>query len=203
MRGPGLPALGEPRRRAGAPRFPGAGRGQPGIGLPRAWYVACRWHHDVAGGDRPVLGARYHADDRGCGRKRPGRGLSRAPPLLPHRRSCGSRHHPGGGALRRAVAPVRTGRRSRPSGAAAAPSRGVNMLSRRHLLAAMVLLAAWPAAAQERLKVLATFSILGDLVRNVGGDRVEVSTLVGPDSDAHVYAPSPADARKVADAKGA
>jgi len=75
------------------------------------------------------------------------------------------------------------------------------MLSRRHLLAAMVLLVAWPAAAQERLKVLATFSILGDLVKNIGGDRVDVSTLVGPDSDAHVYAPSPADARKVADAK--
>jgi zinc/manganese transport system substrate-binding protein len=75
------------------------------------------------------------------------------------------------------------------------------MLSRRHLLAAIVLVAASPAAAQERLKVLATFSILGDLTKNVGGDRVEVSTLVGPDSDAHVYAPTPADARKVADAK--
>ena len=36
---------------------------------------------------------------------------------------------------------------------------------------------------------------------NVGGDRVEVATLVGPNSDAHVYAPSPADAKKVADAK--
>jgi zinc/manganese transport system substrate-binding protein len=47
---------------------------------------------------------------------------------------------------------------------------------------------------------LATFSILGDLVRNVGGDRVEVATLVGPNSDAHVYAPAPADAKKVADA---
>jgi zinc/manganese transport system substrate-binding protein len=75
------------------------------------------------------------------------------------------------------------------------------MLSRRYLLAAIVLVAASPAAAQERLKVLATFSILGDLVKNVGSDRVEVSALVGPDSDAHVYAPSPADARKVADAK--
>jgi zinc/manganese transport system substrate-binding protein len=75
------------------------------------------------------------------------------------------------------------------------------MLSRRYLLAAIVLVAASPAAAQERLKVLATFSILGDLTKNVGGDRVEVSALVGPDSDAHVYAPSPADARKVADAK--
>jgi ABC-type Zn uptake system ZnuABC Zn-binding protein ZnuA len=41
--------------------------------------------------------------------------------------------------------------------------------------------------AQERLNVVASFSILGDFVRNVGGDRVSVTTLVGPDSDAHVY----------------
>jgi zinc/manganese transport system substrate-binding protein len=58
-----------------------------------------------------------------------------------------------------------------------------------------------PALAQEKLRVLATFSILGDLVKNVGGDRVEVSTLVGPNSDAHVYSPSPADAKKIAAAK--
>ncbi len=38
-------------------------------------------------------------------------------------------------------------------------------------------------------------------MRNVGGDRVEVAALVGPNGNAHVYAPSPADARKVADAK--
>jgi zinc/manganese transport system substrate-binding protein len=58
-----------------------------------------------------------------------------------------------------------------------------------------------PAAAQEKLKVVASFSILSDLVENVGGDRVEVVPLVGPDSDAHVYSPSPADAKKIADAK--
>jgi zinc/manganese transport system substrate-binding protein len=77
------------------------------------------------------------------------------------------------------------------------------MPTRRHVLAAALLamLLAGPAAAQEKLKVLATFSILGDLAGNVGGDRVEVTTLVGPNGDAHVYAPSPADARKVADAK--
>ena len=61
-----------------------------------------------------------------------------------------------------------------------------------------------PAAAQGRspgkLKVIASFSILGDLVKNVGGDRLEVATLVGANGNAHVYAPSPADARKVADA---
>jgi zinc/manganese transport system substrate-binding protein len=66
-------------------------------------------------------------------------------------------------------------------------------------LCAMVTAA--PAPAQERIKVVATFSILADLTKNIGGDRVEVSALVGPNGDAHVYAPAPADAKKVADAK--
>jgi zinc/manganese transport system substrate-binding protein len=79
------------------------------------------------------------------------------------------------------------------------------MITRRTMLVVAIglLMTAAPAAAQDagKLKVLATFSILGDLVKNVGGDRVEVTTLVGPNSDAHVYAPAPADAKKVADAK--
>ena len=58
-----------------------------------------------------------------------------------------------------------------------------------------------PAGAQERLPVVATFSILGDLVHQVGGDRVSVDMLVGPNGDAHVFSPSPSDARKVARAK--
>jgi zinc/manganese transport system substrate-binding protein len=58
-----------------------------------------------------------------------------------------------------------------------------------------------PARAEDRLNVVASFSILGDFVRNVGGDRVNVTTLVGPDGDVHVYAPTPADAKKIADAK--
>src|ERR1700739_2920838 len=53
----------------------------------------------------------------------------------------------------------------------------------------------------DRLNVVASFSILGDFVRNVGGERVSVTTLVGPDGDVHVYTPAPADAKKVADAK--
>jgi len=61
--------------------------------------------------------------------------------------------------------------------------------------------AANPAHAQERLNVVASFSILGDFVRNVGGDRVDVTTLVGPNGDAHVYTPAPADAKRIADAK--
>ena len=58
-----------------------------------------------------------------------------------------------------------------------------------------------PLHAQERVNVVASFSILGDFVRNVGGDRVNVTTLVGADGDVHVYAPAPADARKIADAR--
>lgn len=79
------------------------------------------------------------------------------------------------------------------------------MISRRLALAlslaSLAICSAGPAAAQEKLKVLATFSILGDFVRNVGGDRIEVGVLVGPNSDAHVYQPSPGDAKKVAEAK--
>jgi zinc/manganese transport system substrate-binding protein len=58
-----------------------------------------------------------------------------------------------------------------------------------------------PSAAQSPIKAVATFSILGDIVKNVGGERVAVTTLVGPDGDAHVFQPSPADARAVADAR--
>jgi zinc/manganese transport system substrate-binding protein len=75
---------------------------------------------------------------------------------------------------------------------------------RRHVFAfaaATLVLANGPAAAQDRLKVLATFSIVGDFARQVGGDRIELTVLVGPNSDAHVYSPSPGDAKKIADAK--
>src|SRR5277367_2325660 len=58
-----------------------------------------------------------------------------------------------------------------------------------------------PLHAQGRLEVVASFSILGDFVKNVGGDRVDVTTLVGPDGDVHVYTPAPSDAKKIADAR--
>jgi len=68
-------------------------------------------------------------------------------------------------------------------------------------LVCSVLATVSPACAQDRLNVVASFSILGDFVKNVGGERVDVTTLVGPDGDVHVYAPAPADARKIADAR--
>ncbi|WP_295845405.1 metal ABC transporter substrate-binding protein [Tardiphaga sp.] len=58
-----------------------------------------------------------------------------------------------------------------------------------------------PLYAQEKVDVVASFSILGDIVKNVGGDRVSVTTLIGPNGDAHVFTPSPLDAKKIADAR--
>lgn len=81
------------------------------------------------------------------------------------------------------------------------------MTTRRTLLgAAPALLAmslAAPAIAQssEPIPVVATFSILGDMVERIGGEHVAVTTLVGPDGDAHVYQPTPADARAVSGAR--
>jgi len=57
------------------------------------------------------------------------------------------------------------------------------------------------ANAAEPLPVVASFSILGDLVQVVGGDRVKVTTLAGSDADAHEFAPSPADAKAVLGAR--
>ena len=53
------------------------------------------------------------------------------------------------------------------------------------------------AHAADEVKAVATFSILGDLVRQVGGDRVQVSVLVDAGADAHVFQPSPTQARAV------
>ena len=57
------------------------------------------------------------------------------------------------------------------------------------------------AQAQEKLRVVTSFSILADFTRSIGGDRVDVAMLVGPGGDAHVYSPTPADARSVAAAR--
>ena len=62
------------------------------------------------------------------------------------------------------------------------------------MLAATMLALPFTATAAEPLKVVATFSIIGDFARQVGGDRIDLTTLVGPDGDAHVYEPRPQDA---------
>ena len=53
------------------------------------------------------------------------------------------------------------------------------------------------AAHAQALEVTTSFSILGDLVGQVGGERVKVRTLVGADEDAHAFQPRPSDARNV------
>lgn len=68
-------------------------------------------------------------------------------------------------------------------------------------LIGLALVLAAPLHAQERVNVVASFSILGDFVKNVGGDRVDVTTLVGPNGDVHVYDPAPSDAKMIAGAK--
>ena len=69
------------------------------------------------------------------------------------------------------------------------------------LIALAFALAASPLRAEERLNVVASFSILADFVKNVGGDKVNVTSLVGPNGDIHVYAPAPSDAKTVGEVK--
>jgi zinc/manganese transport system substrate-binding protein len=56
------------------------------------------------------------------------------------------------------------------------------------------------AQDEERLRVVATFSILGDVVRNVAGDAVDLTVIIGPDADAHTFEPSPEQIAALADA---
>lgn len=73
------------------------------------------------------------------------------------------------------------------------------MIRRLSMMVAVLAAIALPAHAAP-LKVVATFSILGDMVRQVGGDAVAVTTLVGPDADAHVFEPTPAAVKQLAQA---
>lgn len=68
-------------------------------------------------------------------------------------------------------------------------------------LSVITFLPASPSRAEgEKLNVIASFSILGDFAQKVGGDRIELRTLVGSDGDAHVYEPRPSDAIAMANA---
>ena len=72
---------------------------------------------------------------------------------------------------------------------------------RRPLLAALLIALAGPASAAEQpLKVVASISILADMAKNIAGDRADITALVGPDSDPHVFSPTPEVAARVAEA---
>jgi zinc/manganese transport system substrate-binding protein len=69
------------------------------------------------------------------------------------------------------------------------------------VLLSLITLLSGTARAAEPISVVASFSILGDLSARVGGARVRVHTLVGPDGDAHVFQPTPTDAKALARAQ--
>jgi zinc/manganese transport system substrate-binding protein len=71
----------------------------------------------------------------------------------------------------------------------------------RRFAAAVAMLVAGPGLAQQKVDIAASTTVLADLARNVGGDHVNVVSLVGPNGDIHSYVPSPADAKNLADAK--
>jgi zinc/manganese transport system substrate-binding protein len=58
-----------------------------------------------------------------------------------------------------------------------------------------------PLWGAGKLKVAASFSILADMARQVGGDYIDVTALVGPGGDAHAFDPAPADAKALAEAQ--
>ena len=61
-----------------------------------------------------------------------------------------------------------------------------------------VMMSASPSRA--KLDIVASFSILGDMVEQVAGDKANVTTIVGPDADAHLYQPTTGDAVAVVEA---
>jgi len=63
------------------------------------------------------------------------------------------------------------------------------------------LLLAGPARAADRIPVVASFSVIADMLANVGGDRIDIKTIVGPGGDCELYQPTAADVAAVAAAR--
>ena len=75
----------------------------------------------------------------------------------------------------------------------------VNKLFGKFTIFALIIITSM-SVASAKIKVVSTFSILGDMVQNIGGKNIELTTLVGPNGDGHVYEPTPADAKSIANA---
>jgi zinc/manganese transport system substrate-binding protein len=71
----------------------------------------------------------------------------------------------------------------------------------RWFIALAMLLLEGPAAAADRITVVATFSVIADMLTNVGGDRIDIRTIVGAGGDCELYQPTPADVATVAAAR--
>jgi ABC-type Zn uptake system ZnuABC Zn-binding protein ZnuA len=188
---------------------------QSGRRLPRARNADGGRHHDSAGSGRPPLGVQYRpavAARRYCAPRVDQRPAS----FLLHQRASRTGHRPDS---RRPVPAVDwpSGHSPRsPAAGGRLAFRALNALGIAHvihppaclhrltaiaLLALGMLVSTDRTAAADVLPVVVSFSILGDLTRQIGGERVEVHTLVGPGADAHVYQPTPADAKKLARAR--
>jgi zinc/manganese transport system substrate-binding protein len=74
-------------------------------------------------------------------------------------------------------------------------------MRRRQALALPALLLAGTAQAEDRLPVVASFTILADFARQIGGARVAVSSIAGPDADSHAFQPRPSHLQAVVDAR--
>lgn len=90
---------------------------------------------------------------------------------------------------------------TRPMPACLSLTRRPVLIAALGALLALPLSAAAQGSTAAPVRVVASFSILGDWVRAVGGDRVAVDVLVGPGADAHVFQPTPAHARQVGQAR--
>ena len=64
------------------------------------------------------------------------------------------------------------------------------------LLAAVFALSSMAGLAQAKpIEAVASFTVIADMVQNVGGDHVHVTSLIGPNGDPHAYEPTPNDAQ--------
>ncbi|WP_204127170.1 metal ABC transporter substrate-binding protein [Pseudomonas ogarae] len=71
----------------------------------------------------------------------------------------------------------------------------------RVLLVLFSLMLSMSLSAAEKLQVVTSFSILADMTRQVGGEHIQITNMVGPDADAHTYEPTPDDAKALLKAK--
>jgi zinc/manganese transport system substrate-binding protein len=71
----------------------------------------------------------------------------------------------------------------------------------RLIIALAALLLVGPARAADRIPVVATFSVIGDMLANIGGDRIDIKTIVGAGGDCELYQPTAADVAAVSSAR--
>src|SRR3981081_3213205 len=144
------------------------------------------------------------ADDRPCDGDRDGRRPCRAAHLLLRQPALGAGYCDRRGADLRHVPACRpAGAGHNPDFLGTAMKRDASMSTpfRFVFVCVGILLGTGPAAAADKIKVVATFSVIGDMVANVAGDRVDLVTLVGPGGDTELFKPSLARRKSDAEAK--